>query len=364
MKCCASPCSHYVEAQRRGDLILWTDASFFPEHNRCAAAFGLECAKGIKISAFRVRGSAARGELLAIFAALKTFSQSERNLAVFSDCQSAIKKIENLISLAKMVHEDALSPPLSPSSPSPSPSPSPSSVSSPPPPPPSISPSFSSLSALSSTENRIYSIIQQILWSGRSLSLHWVKAHSGIIQNEMLDQAAKKEAQNKKRESLFEEIPEMMGELTIRDKIVESREEIAYAEWRPDLDKAVMKGAKSWMAKRVMAGIEQWRGLQPSWESPSHPKDCIHCSERHKMTFEYFVRKCPSASKFRASVEKIWEGVTWSDELFEGRVSKKQTTELGARGVREETVREGKERVRRWERALRELRKSLGQGRD
>ena len=122
-ECCTSPCTFYTDAQRNGDCILWTDASFFPDSGRCAAAFGLECSGGIKISAFRVRGSAARGELLAIFAALKTYSLSDRNLSVFSDCQSEIKRIEKLISHIKTTFKVPNTSPLNhslPSSPSPS----------------------------------------------------------------------------------------------------------------------------------------------------------------------------------------------------------------------------------------------------
>ena len=196
---------------------------------------------------------------------------------------------------------------------------------------------------------------------GRSVSLHWVKGHSGIVQNELLDQAAKKEAQNKNRESLFEEIPEMMGELTLNDKMIENRDEICYTEWRPDLDKGVMKVAKSWMAKRVMAGIEQWRGLKPSWAS-SVLDDCVHCSKRHKLGFESFIRSCPSSAKFRKEIQGIWTGVTWNEELLEGRVLKSQVRELGAGPCgesRETVIKEARDRVRRWERALIQLRKSL-----
>ena len=255
VECCTSPCIFYTDAQRNGDCILWTDASFFPDSGRCAAAFGLECSEGIKISAFRVRGSAARGELLAIFAALKTYSLSDRNLTIFSDCQSAIKRIEKLISHLKTTLKTSNTSPLDLSPPSSSsPSSSHSLFSS------SALPSSSLISSLTSLESKILPVLHKILANGRSVSLHWVKGHSGIAQNELLDQAAKKEAQNKNRESLFEEIPEMMGELTLNDKMIENRDEICYTEWRPDLDKGVMKVAKSWMAKRVMAGIERGGG--------------------------------------------------------------------------------------------------------
>ena len=294
VECCTSACTHYIDAQKNGDIILWTDASFFPDDGKCAAAFGVEGPEGMKISAFRVRGSAARGELLAIFAALKVFSSSERNISVFSDCQSAIKKIENFISLAKKA-TTVIVPSL------PSSSPLPPSLSAPPVPTP-----FPFPFCLSSTEHRISMVVSKIVGAGHSISLHWVKGHSGIVQNEMLDQAAKKEAQNRNRESLLEEIPEMMGELTIRDKIVESREDIVYTEWRSDLDKAVMKVAKSWMAKRVMAGIEQWRGLRPSWEPPSvQKKECRYCRKKHDLSFDYFVRKCPSCAAFRVVCKKF-----------------------------------------------------------
>ena len=356
VECCTSPCIFYTDAQRNGDCILWTDASFFPDSGRCAAAFGLECSEGIKISAFRVRGSAARGELLAIFAALKTYSLSDRNLTIFSDCQSAIKRIEKLISHLKTTLKTSNTSPLDLSPPSSSsPSSSHSLFSS------SALPSSSLISSLTSLESKILPVLHKILANGRSVSLHWVKGHSGIVQNELLDQAAKKEAQNKNRESLFEEIPEMMGEVTLNDKMIENRDEICYTEWRPDLDKGVMKVAKSWMAKRVMAGIEQWRGLKPSWAS-SVLDDCVHCSKRHKLGFESFIRSCPSSAKFRKEIQGIWTGVTWNEELLEGRVLKSQVRELGAGPCgesREAIVKEARDRVRRWERALIQLRKSL-----
>ena len=60
-------------------------------------------------------------------------------------------------------------------------------------------------------------------------------------------------------------------------------------------------------------------------------------------------------------VQKIWEGVGWSDELLEGRVKKLQIKELVERfGTREEGVKEGRDRVRKWEKALMALRKSIG----
>ena len=324
-ECCTSPCAHYLGASR-GDLILWTDASFFPDSGKCAAAFGVECPEGMKITAFRVRGNSARGETLAIFGALQSCAQSDRDLAIFSDCESAIKKVQRLLLSLK-----------------------------------TLSPSLSFSVSLSCLEKRIFSVLQQIERKGHSISLHWVKGHAGIIQNEMIDQAAKKEAQIKHRESLFEEKPEMIGDLAVRDKLVESREEICYPEWRPDLDKAVMKAARSWMAKRVMAGIEQWRGLRPSWESGAID-DCVHCHKKHKLGFEFFVRKCSSAEGFRKIVQGIWEGITWNDELLEGRVQKLQIRELCEKkcgGSREAVVREGRARVRRWEKVLVELRKEL-----
>ena len=195
--------------------MVTVSCGLMPDTGRCAAAFGLECSGGIKISAVRVRGFAARGELLAIFAALKTYSLSDRNLSVFSDCQSAIKRIEKLISHIKTTFKVPNTSPLNHSITS---SPSPSSSPSPLLPPfslPSLS-SFPSSSSLTSLENKIFPILRKIMADGRSVSLHWVKGHSGIVQNELLDQAAKKEAQNKHRESLFEEIPGMMGDVTLK----------------------------------------------------------------------------------------------------------------------------------------------------
>ena len=179
---------------------------------------------------------------MAIFAALKAYLPEKKNLSLFSDCQSAIKKTEKLISLVNSLLAETRTSLPSPSSCSPSFRSSSLSLSSlsAPSPPSRSSPSLSSLSSLpllsslSSIENRIIQTLWTILSEGRTISLHWVKAHSGIVQNEMIDQAAKKEAQNRNRESLFEEIPETMGELTLDDKIIENRDEIRYDEWRPD----------------------------------------------------------------------------------------------------------------------------------
>ena len=120
-------------------------------------------------------------------------------------------------------------------------------------------------------------------------------------------------------------MPEAIGELTLNHKMIENREEICYTEWRPDLDKSVMKTAKSWMARRTMAGVEHWRGLKPSW-APSDTQDCPYCREKHSMKFEYFIRKCPACGDFQKAVQHIWEGVEWSDELLEGRVSLKNVS--------------------------------------
>ena len=86
-ECCRSPCHFYLSALENKDLILWTDASFFPESRRGAAAFGWEDAGGLHVTVFRVRGPAARGEVIAIFAALNFVEQNfpARNISIFSD---------------------------------------------------------------------------------------------------------------------------------------------------------------------------------------------------------------------------------------------------------------------------------------
>ena len=75
---------------------------------------------------------------------LKTYSDSGKNLSIFSDCDSAIKKVGRLLSL-------------------------------------SVSLSVSSMH-LSSLDHRMMSVIRHIHGQGHSITLHWVKAHSGIIQ--------------------------------------------------------------------------------------------------------------------------------------------------------------------------------------
>ena len=61
---------------------------------------------------------------------------------------------------------------------------------------------------------RIYELIKQVIQKGQKLRIHWVKAHVSIIQNEMIDAAAKKEALN------FEE--NQCLEFTLKGQFVES----------------------------------------------------------------------------------------------------------------------------------------------
>lgn len=264
------------------------------------------------MTAFRVRGSAARGEVIAIFAALLFVEHSfpDRDVTIFSDCESAISKISSL--------------------------------------------SIPSLSdALSSIDKRISDLTRRFFDRGRKLRLHWVKAHSSIIQNEMIDAAAKKEALNFRRETLFEEKPLLPGDFTLNGQLAERRQDIKYDEWRPDLDKSIMRAARSFHARRVFAGVQQWRGLKSNWASLA------------KGDFNIFLQKCKRPQEFRRQVERLWSDVTWDDELLEGRVSHKTVREMMEKTsqTRAEVVREARARVRKWEKNITDLCKEL-KGRD
>ena len=322
-ECCVSQCSIYLDAIKRKDLIIWTDASFFPDSHKCAAAFGWESDEGLHVTAFRVRGSAARGEALAIFAALSFASQnfSDHDVTIFSDCESAITRVSSLLSL-------------------------------------SISGSlYSSISeVMSSMNKRIYELIKQVIQKGQKLRIHWVKAHVSIIQNEMIDAAAKKEALNFRRETLFEEKPQDPGEVTLKGQLVESRQEIEYAEWRPDLDKTVMKVARSYHARKFFAGVQQWRGLKSNWAT-NVKGDCVYCHDKHSLAFGIFLQKCNRCKEFRARIGRLWSDVTWDNELLEGRVTHKIVSQMTERraGLKEGAIQEARVRVREWEKIIRAL---------
>ena len=90
------------------------------------------------MTAFRVRGSAARGEVLAIFAALQFVEHSfpDRDISIFSDCEAAVSKVSSL---------SLCSPPFE---------------------------------VLSSIHRCILGVTKRLSERGRKLRLHWVKAHS------------------------------------------------------------------------------------------------------------------------------------------------------------------------------------------
>ena len=303
---------------KRSDLILWTDASFFPESRRCGAAFGCETDEGLRITAFRVRGSAFRGEVLAIFAALAFAEQNfaDRDVTLFSDCESAIARISSWNSTEG--------------------------------------------NNCCSTHKHICNLLSRFSERGRKIRFHWVKAHSSIPQNDMIDAAAKKEALNFRREALFEEKPELPGDFSLRGQIVDSRQEIEYDEWRPDLDKNIMRVARSYLARRIFAGVEQWRGLKSNWAT--HVKtDCIYCKKKHSIPFGIFLKKCARCEEFRGKIERLWSGVTWDDELLEGRVTHKMVQEMmkASGKSRDEITKEARTRIRKWEKEVGALCKEL-----
>ena len=318
-ECCNSMCSIYLDAKEKNDLIFWTDASFFPESRRCAAAFGWESEHGLFVTAFRVRGCAARGEVIAIFAALRfaELNFPDRDLTIFSDCEAAISKVSSL-----------------------------------------FLPSLSFVP--SSMDKRIFDLTKRLSERGRNLRLHWVKAHSSIIQNEMIDAAAKKEALGFRRETLFEEKPLMPGDFTLKGQLVDSRQEIEYNEWRPDLDKTVMKAARSYHARRIFAGVQQWRGLKSNWATQIKG-ECVYCHDKHSLAFGLFLQKCRRCNAFRKAIENLWSDVSWDDELLEGRISHKIMRELIEKRAetREEVLKDARARMRKWEKAVDALCKEL-----
>ena len=325
-ECCTSRCSIYLDAIKKDDLILWTDASFLPESRRCAAAFGWESNDGLHVTAFRVRGSAARGEVLAIFAALQFVEHSfpDRDISIFSDCEAAVSKVSSL---------SLCSPPFE---------------------------------VLSSIHRCILGVTKRLSERGRKLRLHWVKAHSSITQNDMIDAAAKKEALNFRRETLFEEKPLLPGEFTLKGQLVDNRQEIESEEWRPDLDKSIMHAARSYHARKIFVGVQQWRGLKSNWATQVKG-ECVYCHEKHSIAFGLFLQKCRRCHGFRKHIETLWKDVTWDDELLEGRVSHGVIRELAEkRGEsKEEVSREARARVRKWEKTIDALCKELrGRGQE
>ena len=179
-----------------------------------------------------------------------------------------------------------------------------------------------------------------------------------------MDAAAKKEAQNTRREALFEEKPLFPGDFTLQGQLVESRHEIAYDEWRPDLDKTIMKAARSYHARRVLAGVQQWRGLKSCWAAQVQG-ECLYCHETHSLAFNMFLQKCKRCQRFRELIKDLWSDVIWDEELLEGRISHKLVREMmeKRREAREDVVKEARARVRKWENALKALCKEL-KGRD
>ena len=221
--------------------------------------------------------------------------------------------------------------------------------------------SLSSLSLFSFIDKLIFDLTKRVVERGCKLQLHWVKAHSSIVQNDMIDAAAKKEALNFRRETLSEEKPQLPGEFTLKGQLVTDRQEIAYNEWRPDLDKCIMKAARSYHARKVMAGVQQWRGLKSNWAALIELKEqCIYCRERHFVAFGLFLQKCSRCRVFRDSIKALWSDVTWDDDLLEGRVSHRVVSELIKSGhTREEAIKEAGARVRKWAKCTAALCKEL-----
>ncbi len=171
----------------------------------------------------------------------------------------------------------------------------------------------------------------------------------------MIDTAAKKEAHCGKREKLFEEKADLPGEVSFQGKIIESRQEIRYPEWRRDLDKSVMASAKTLLAKKTMVGVQQWRGLKANWDDDVVDV-CPFCHRRHLLAFGPFLKTCSRCELFRKKIKSLWsKAPNWDDELLEGRVKRnffKEVLESEFRGVREDAFKACRDRIREWEKAL------------
>ena len=116
-----------------------------------------------------------------------------------------------------------------------------------------------------------------------------------------------------------------------------------------------MSAARSFLARRVIAGVEQWRGLKSNWATQIKD-ECVYCKERHAVAFSYFLQKCPVTAEFRRQIERLWADVPWDDDLLEGRVSHKVMQKMmDVAAAKEKAPQEARARVRKWERALDEL---------
>ncbi len=140
--------------------------------------------------------------------------------------------------------------------------------------------------------------------------------------------------------------------------MVEDRKEIKTDEWKRDLEKEVMKVARSKMARRIMAGVEQWAGMMPSYEEVVGR--CSFCHKSHELNFENTMLSCRDHrwDAAQKEIRKSW-GVD-SDSLLFGRIPKtlfrqwvNDTGDLG------KAFREARVKMKHWERIILNLRKKL-----
>ncbi len=146
-----------------------------------------------------------------------------------------------------------------------------------------------------------------------------MKGHVGVVENELVDKAAKKEA--KCTTQIGPENPRNFPEIAAKDIMVERKEDL----WespkvlRP-FAVGIMRRIKSKMGKMIIMGAEQWWGQQ----IPKIPEEILcDCGLRHDGDFYGIVSSCRHWSAFRKQAEFEWQnrtGVPFSHELLWARI--------------------------------------------
>ena len=157
---------------------------------------------------------------------------------------------------------------------------------------------------------------------------------------------------------LLVEKPVGWGEFTLRGKVVEDRREIRVESWGEDWEREVMKVARSKMARRIIAGVEQWDGMTLSYDDEIGK--CRFCKKRHVTNFEKTMMMCGGKQwdEARREIVRMWEAP--HESLLFGRVPKtlfrKWVKEQGDLG---RAYQGAKRKMRKWENLIHSLRRKL-----
>ena len=328
---CVGTCLLLVKAREAGDHVIWTDGSYSPEVGRASAAFGVESNGYLNIQAFQIRGSAARAEGAAILAAItEVVLKNEGNALILSDCKSQCDEVSRIVAQISQLSRGSY---------------------------------LCDEKSEGGTNNRfsvsslIRGAVSKLSSQGRRVTLHWVKAHCGISQNEAVDSAAKKVLSRKS--FLPDETASCWGELVRDGKLIERRQEILVEEWKPHWQKDAMRNVRSGMAKRVICGIEQWEGLAPHWLAGEKLR-CCFCSKRHETTFEGTIRVCAKWAGLRKEIMDLWlEKDLWNDELLFGRITRKTFAQCVSLWNQKDAYSIIRRRLNQWESLLKAFRAKL-----